>query len=93
MRKLLNLSVVVLVALSATGCNCLRNRCGTVCGGGMFSHQQPAYAAAPAMCCPPPVQCCPQPVQCCDPCAGAGMMGGATVVGSPIVDGGASCCN
>jgi hypothetical protein len=87
MRKLLILLFVAVVAASSTGCNCLRNRCGGMCGG-MFGGQQTAYAAAPA-CCPQPVQCCPQQVQCCDPCASTG----ATVVGSPMMSDGASCCN
>ena len=68
MRKLLFLSMVAVVAVSATGCHCTRNRCG-----GMFNRQA-SYAQAPVM-------CCPQQVQCCDPCAtgGAAMMGSPMV--------------
>lgn len=94
MRKMLLLAAVVLVTSSATGCNCFRNCCGG--GGGLFGfgllgHRQPAYAAAPA-CCPPPVVCCPQPTVCCDPCADVSGAGG-TIVGSPMVSDGGSCCN
>ena len=59
MRKLLFLSLMTVLAASATGCHCSRNRCG-----GMFA-QQASYAQAPTM-------CCPQQVQCCDPCATSG---------------------
>ena len=58
MRKLMFLSMVVVVAACATGCNCTRSRCG----GGLFGRQA-AYSQ--------PVMCCPQ-VQCCDPCSMSG---------------------
>lgn len=87
MRKLLLFSAVVLAVSSSTGCNCFRNAChggGGLFGFGLLGNRQPAYAAAPV--------CCPQPVICCDPCEGASQVGG-TVVGSPMISDGGSCCN
>lgn len=89
MRKMLLLAAVVLATSSATGCNCFRNSCGGGGRGGLFGfgllgNRQPAYAAAPV--------CCPPPVICCDPCAGAEVTSG-TIVGSPMVSDGGSCCN
>jgi hypothetical protein len=58
MRKLLTLSVLVLLVAGTTGC--FHNGCGGL-GGGLFARRVQPTAV---QCCQP---CCPPP--CCDPCA------------------------
>jgi hypothetical protein len=76
MRNTLIMSVLALLALSATGCFHNNTMCGGL-GGGLFgSQQQPRYQQAP--------------VVCCDPCATGGMVA-QPVMAAPVM-GAAPCC-
>jgi hypothetical protein len=62
MSKLLILSFVALLAITATGCFHRNARCGGLFGFGQTQQYQYQAAAAP----------------CCDPCAGGGMIAPVT---------------